>query len=111
MRCTQYIGLSHNADSYLEERGARVPVKVCPTCGHTTGGGLVQEVYDKETGRRAGMFDDGPDLSEYTLKDGKKVREVVQCAPWSSGPMIFLCLEDEDGKKIFKWSEEEIDQC
>jgi hypothetical protein len=55
------------------------------------------------------MFDDGPSLYEYTLKDGSKVKEVVQACPWSSGPMIYLCLEDEHGNKMFPWPEEEME--
>ena len=59
-----------------------------------------------------------PDLLEYLTKDGKKIREIIQVAPWLSGPNYFLCLdgpnyflclEDEEGNRIFEWNEEEIE--
>ena len=59
------------------------------------------------------MFDDGPSLDEFVLKDGRKIREVLQAAPWSSGPCIFLCLEYADTEeRMFEWTEQEIrDNC
>jgi len=107
MRCTQLRGLSPEARAFLEKECARVPVETCPMCGHTKGGGMVEEEY--EDASHLGMFGDGPNLYEYTLKSGKKVREVAQEVPWSSGPCIFLCLEDEDGEWFCEWPEEEIE--
>ena len=112
MRCTQFIGLSPEARQYLDEHVAYHKPTICKECGQPLPGqktGMVYEVYDEETGKRAGMFDDGPPLCEYTMKDGSKVREIVQAVPWSSGPMIFLCLEDDKGDCIGAWSEKEID--
>ena len=83
--------------------------ETCLTCGHTTGGEKVMRVYDTNSGREAGMFDDGPDLYEYELKDGRKIFEVVQAVPWSGGPCIFLCLELDSGERIGEWSQEELD--
>ena len=40
----------------------------------------------------AGMFDAEYPLQKYTLPDGKVFWEVVQAAPWSSGPVFFLAL-------------------
>lgn len=108
MRCTQVIGLKADAYDWLEKECKRVSVEICPHCGHTKGGGIISEVYDRETGVKSGMFDDGPMLHEYTLKDESKVREIVQAAPWSSGPCIFLCLQKEDGERLFQWTEKEI---
>lgn len=108
MRCTQIIGLTVQADEFLEKEVKRTPKIPCPTCKHVTGGDWYQVVYDETTGVQAGMFDDGPLLHEYTLKNGETVREVIQASPWSSGPCIFLCLEDKDGKRMFEWSEKEI---
>jgi len=34
--------------------------------------------------------------------------EVVQAEPWSSGPVIFTCLE-VDGERIGEWPQKEID--
>jgi len=109
MRCTQFIGLSYEAETFIDENVKHMPSETCVTCGHTSGGEFTMRVYDTEIGRSAGMFDDGPDLHEYILKDGQRIREVVQCTPWSSGPMIFLCLENEAGKKICEWDDEEIE--
>lgn len=112
MRETQIIGLTDEAHAFLRKEAKRVPVTECPTCHHKEGGKLVEHVYDYETGVRKGMFEDGPVLSEYQLNDGCRVREVVQAAPWSSGPCIFLCLEDAvSGERMFEWSEEEINEC
>lgn len=111
MRCTQLIGLSKAAEDYLEKNALVTPIKTCGECGHVSGGNRVARVYDSETGRRAGMFDDGPDLYEYELRDTSIVMEVVQATPWSSGPNIFICLRDEHGKWLCKWPQEEIDQC
>lgn len=110
MRCTQTMGLSEEAHEFLRENQlVEVINKDCPHCG-----GVLervnkpsQRVYDNETGKIAGMFDDGPELNEYDLQDGRKAREVVQAVPWSSGPCIFLCLEI-DGRKEFLWSDEDI---
>ena len=83
-------------------------IHVCPYCGSSSGGKIKCVIYDEDIGKGQGMFDDGPVLYEYTLKNGKKLKEVVQYSPWSSGPCIFLCLQNERGKKIFKWSKKAI---
>ena len=108
MRETQNMGLSQEALDWLDKHAERTKVKTCPTCKHTTGGGYDCEVYDKETGVSRGMFDDGPELYSYKT-DRETVVEIVQAVPWSSGPCIFLCLQDKEGKKIGEWSQEEID--
>ena len=33
--------------------------------------------------------------------------EAVQAEPWSSGPMIFTCLENQDGKRYGEWKRQE----
>lgn len=107
MRCTQLIGLSPAATNYLQENGIIIKGKSCPTCGHTSFDDYDCKVYGEA--HASGMFDDGPDLREYKLKDGSTVKEIVQATPWSSGPCIFLCLA-KDGKRIGEWTEEEIDE-
>ena len=106
MRCTQIIGLSEEAQKFLNENGKAIATVTCPDCGKVIQTGLSQNVYG--SARDEGMFDDGPDLYAYILKDESIVKEVVQASPWSSGPCIFLCLQDEDKNLICKWSEEEI---
>ena len=111
MRATQIIGLSDKAAEFLKENlqvtktslvfaGKRRNVET-PT---------EKKIYDGETGVRMGMFDDGPALYKYLLKDGRWIFEYVQASPWSSGPCIFLALRDESGNPIQEslWSEEEI---
>lgn len=109
MRCTQNFGISEEARQFLLDNGKKIPSETCPTCGHTTGGGLNVVVYDRETGVGLGMFEDGPVLCEYEMKDGRFVQEVVQSSDWSSGPCIFLCLRWKDtGEKFCLWPDEEI---
>ncbi len=113
MRCTQTMGLTQEAQLFLDTFCKRTPKVNCPTCGHITGGGVIAEVYASAADE--GMFEDGPELHEYTLNDdpasgspGGKIREIVQAVPWSSGPCIFLCLKDAQGNRIHPWSDEEI---
>jgi hypothetical protein len=107
IRMTQDMGLHKSADEFLQEFCKRTEVVECPTCHHKTGGSFVSRIW--EDASHLGMFEDGPALREYTLKNECKVKEVVQASPWSSGPMIYLCLEDEHGNKMFPWPEEEIE--
>jgi len=108
MRCTQMIGLKADALDWLRSNCNWIVDRVCPHCGGVLSHKLQSTVY--EDASSLGMFDDGPELSAYRLKNGQCVKEVVQCVPWSSGPMIFLCLEKEDGTRMFEWSDEEIEK-
>jgi hypothetical protein len=107
-RSTQIVGLKEEALDFLEKEAKRVPKNTCPTCHHTKGGEIIRILYDEKTGARAGMCDDGPLLFEYHLKNNQIVKEAVQEVPWSSGPCIFLCLEDINGKRLFEWTDKEI---
>jgi len=100
------MGLSQGALAFLEEYAMRIPKKQCPTCGHVTGGEMAKSIYASAVDK--GMYDDGPDLHQYQMKDGGILQEIVQAVIWSSGPMIFLCLQDKDGNKHFLWSTEEL---
>jgi hypothetical protein len=59
-----------------------------------------------------GMFEEEIQLSNYTFPDGKVWKEKEQASPWSSGPMIFTALVDENDEWIedSKWTDEEINQ-
>lgn len=108
MRITSIIGLTKEACMFLSENCNMIVAEKCPHCHKA-----IRFEYDKRVygdAKNAGMFDDGPELYEYTLKNGSKVREVVQAVPWSSGPCIFLCLEKQNVTRIGEWSQEEIDQ-
>lgn len=91
MRCTQFMGLSDGAGRFLRENQKYTAVKCnCPHCASEHVQKPCEVDYDEA--HSVGMFDDGPDLTRYELKDGSFVYEYVQAVPWSSGPMIFLAL-------------------
>lgn len=83
-RSTQYIGLNKAAVKFLEEFGE-----------------LVETYHMTE-----GMFEEPVRGGIYRLCSGRVAREVEQVCPWSSGPMIFTCLEI-DGVMRFRWKEDE----
>lgn len=99
MRCTQIMGLSPKARSFLADRLLYRKVRCgCPDCRTEHVQDACSEVYKDAS--HLGMFDDGPELLKHMLKDGTQVYEYVQGVPWSSGPMIFLALRSEDGVPI-----------
>jgi hypothetical protein len=108
MRCTQIQGLTDAANEFLLQNGKKVVIARCPHCN-----GILTEATESnvcEDASDVGMFDDGPILHEYTLQNGTTVKEVIQTTVWSSGPCIFLCLEDQQGKQLFPWRQEVIDK-
>ena len=107
MRMTQFVGLSEKAEKFLEDKAVKVPANKCPHCGGITQYRIDRKEYDKTFG----MFEEEIPLHEYELTNGEMWREVVQAAPWSSGPVIFLCLEDEMKTQHFKWPQKDIDNC
>ena len=104
---TQFVGLTEKASKYLDKKGIKEVSSKCPHCGEATEYRTKRVQYD----RTLGMFGEKIPLWEYELANGETWREVVQAAPWSSGPVIFLCLEDEMKKQHFKWSKKDIDNC
>lgn len=87
MRTTQFIGLIKKADEFIKNN-------------------LVEDVTIK--GEIVyGMFGEEIPLRVFKRKDvpSKLYFEVEQVAPWSSGPMIFTCL-DCGGLKMFEWVED-----
>ena len=107
MRMTQFVGLTEKASDYLEKNGVKDVSSKCPHCGGATGYRIRRVQY----GKTFGMFEEEIPLWEYELSNGESWREIVQAAPWSSGPVIFLCLEDEMKKQHFKWPQKDIDNC
>jgi hypothetical protein len=108
-RSWQFVGLKPEATAWLDEnvRTVREPAGKCPTCSRD---GYVQcsrEVISST--KHDSFYGEGPTLHVYRLKDGRKVVEVVQDEPWSSGPVTFLCLE-VDGKRMFEWPQADIDE-
>ncbi len=109
MRCTQLFGLTDEAMKFLREHCNRIPKHACPNCGTIISTEI--ESWGYEDASHLGMFDDGPWLLEYKMKDDKILKEVEQETIWSSGPCIFLCLEDEEGNRLFEWDQSVIDNC
>lgn len=103
IRMYQHIGLTTEAYVFLTENTKRVPSSVCPKCSHAISTRMDFKIYMEEDV----FYGDGPSLHEYSLKDGRVVREVIQAMPMSSGPMGFLCLEI-DGERLFEWTDDEI---
>jgi len=108
MRMTQVFGLPPAAYVFLDEHCKEEDCSPCPHCGKPTARKRVCGVYGSAA--ELGMFDDGPELLEYTLKDNTKVRETVQSSEWSSGPCIFLMLVDENGDTVISWDQKDIDR-
>jgi len=105
MRMTQFVGLNKKSDAYLERYCEKEPATICPRCKEI----LTYKLKSHICGHAYGMFEEDIPLYEYTLKAGGRIREVVQAIPWSSGPVIFLCLKNKSGKLIYKWPQREID--
>ena len=105
MRCYQHIGLTPEAESFLTDNVEMIPNICCPKCGE-----IISYKMNSRVVRVEELFyNDGPCIIEYKLKDGRTCTEIVQCSPWNSGPMGFMCLEI-DGQKMFEWSDDEINQ-
>lgn len=105
MRCYQHIGLKPEAEKFLKDNVKQIPDITCSKCGEVLTYKLniiSEEIEDL-------FYSDGPILHTYGLKDGRKIKEVVQASPLSSGPMGFLCLEIEN-ERLFTWSDEEINE-
>lgn len=105
MRMYQEIGLKPEAKKFLEENAIKIPHSFCPACGHILSFKFDTVTYEFHNS----FYGDGPHLQEYKLKNGTKVREIIQAEPWSSGPMAFFCLE-MDGMRMFEWTSEEIEE-
>jgi hypothetical protein len=92
MRSTQFVGLTKVAEDFVKD--------------------LEQLESDHST---SGMFEEEIPLRKWVLhpkikswgREGECIREVVQTVPWSSGPMIFTCLEVDHGNgakiEFFEW--------
>lgn len=50
------------------------------------------------------------ELRQWREPDGRTLREVEQCSPWASGPVSFLCLQNDDGEYSFVWTDSEIEE-
>jgi len=93
MRTTQYIGLTKAAETFVN--------------------GLKELPSDSNT---KGMFDESIPLRKWEIhqmftasvqRERACIREKLQDSPWSSGPMLFTCLEVDYGNgaksAAFEW--------
>lgn len=109
MRMTQIYGLTKEAEKFLKENVEMIPDLICANCKEVVSYKENKKIY--ANAKDAGMFNDGPNLWEYMLKDGSIVREKLnKYAPWSSGPNLFVDLVDKDENILYGWSEKEISE-
>ncbi len=109
MRMTQTYGLTKEAEEFLKENVEMIPNLICPRCEEVVSYRQNKKIYGNA--KDAGMFNDGPELTEYMLKDGSIVREKLnKYAPWSSGPNLFIDLVDINGDILYGWTEKEINE-
>ena len=118
MRMTQIIGLSPQANAFLNENQKWIEINC--SCPHCISKHVKHPIFESyQDASTAGMFDDGPALHKYQLKDDTWVYEYIQASPWSSGPCIFIALATVPALNPFHvpagneiketlWSEEEI---
>lgn len=116
MRCDQLIGLNYGAEALLKDNEITLYTDV--TTRYYPDGRKERlppmakmEIPSKDSGKfYYGIGGNEYPLKEYTLKNGEIVREFEQESPWSSGPIIFLALEDSSGNPIQEtlWTDDEI---
>ena len=85
MRTTQYIGLNAAGLRFVKDLECVTHIR------NTTEGMFMEEIP----------------LGVWMSVGGHIIKEVVQVAPWSSGPMIFTCLDHENGRRYHEWKEDE----
>jgi tRNA pseudouridine-54 N-methylase len=115
MRETQIYGLTAKAAKYIDRNAKREPCSPCPHCKKMTAERLIEHVWRDD--HAAGLCDDGPQLRQWQMKDGCFVREEIQGTQWSSGPCIFLKLQQSADKgktwadlKVGLWTDKEIEE-
>ena len=118
IRCDQFMGLNKWALNFVKGKRVRVcteeVTRIYPNGVRQTL--APRPVYEssvkmEESGESYyGMFMASYPLHKYTFLNGRVYCEKVQAAPWSSGPVYFLALQDESGNLVPKslWADEEI---
>lgn len=96
-RETQFVGLTEDANNFVSELKRLDSAE------------FVQGMFGEEIALR--KWEIHP-LFKRENRPNSHIREVVQCIPWSSGPMIFTCLEifwgtgfEDEGNtsKCYEW--------
>lgn len=90
MRCDQYIGLTKEAREWVKRNFDKNQISYYD---------MAEQAFDPEP------------LQGYLIQDDESIyKEVVQCSPWSSGPMYFTCIGAFNKKNeligyMFQWKE------
>ena len=89
MRCDQYVGLTKEAKTWVKNNFKKSQIKTYNMC---------HQAFNSEP------------LKGLLIKDGDVTyKELVQCSPWSSGPMYFTCIGafNQNGLigTMFQWKE------
>ena len=108
MRQTQIIGLSDSGKEYVcsfVNRDLVIKIRNNKIIEE-------KEIISSEESNKHVINDDYCDipLKKYLLKDGNWVFEKIQEVIWSSGPMYFLALENDQGEWLPEtfWTKEEL---
>lgn len=118
IRMDQHMGLNDWAINFVA--GEQVPayteqgVRVYPDGKEEKFGRTITKSsveMEPSGGHYFGMYGVEHPLSKYTFPDGRVFYEAMQADPWSSGPVFFLALKDENGEWVKEslWSDEEIE--
>ncbi|MBI5077701.1 hypothetical protein HZB94_04980 [Candidatus Falkowbacteria bacterium] len=120
MRYDQFVGLNERAQELIkgeqELAYTEEVVRIYPDGGQERMPDrpvFESTVKKEESGESyTGMFTVEYPLHKYTFPNGQIYYERLQTAPWSSGPVHFLALQNEDGKWVPEslWTDEEIRQ-
>ena len=107
IRMYQEVGLKLVAKDFLDKNVNMIVDKIttCPYCLIVISTTMKKEVIG--TISEDCLYEAGPTLHTYRLRNGGIAKEIVQAMPWSSGPVAFLCIE-VDGKRMFEWTDDEI---
>jgi len=117
MRCDQFFGLNVWARDLISSQSKRcteysIRVYEDGTVERLPEKNLaINQVKTERSGKHLfGMYDVTYDLFKYIFPDGRVFEEVEQITVWSSGPMIFTMLVDENGQPVKEsmWDEDEI---
>lgn len=101
IRFTQPQGICPNARNFLNDNRART--RCCSHCGR------YDLVPPEHIGSFSGLCGEEFPLYRYSLVGGGWAEEYVQEECWDSGPVIFLGLRTQDGKR-FLWDNETINK-
>lgn len=117
MRCTQFYGLSKQAQAFL--RGLGTHLAYTDHIRRVYADGRIETFQQErqennyiceQSDRITGMFDDAI-LDNYRLPDGRLLEERTQVEHWSSGPMIYTALWDVSANQWVKetlWKAKEL---